>query len=163
MKKAAAFLLVALVPCGCQTESGRERGEKAPLQNPAIAASIASDLSGDLVPFLPQGSVLSFETDGTERLSGALGDALVRAGYRMEGGDDRAGRTIALQVWSAQVEGDLLVRLSTPSHRLSKVYRQGGSQGDGRLEAVASGVVVPAGPLLVETISKEATSTGAAS
>ncbi|THV12742.1 hypothetical protein [Rhizobium rhizophilum] len=161
MNQSAGFLFVALVLCGCQTTSGgevRENREEGALRNPAIAASIASDLSGDLAPFIPQGSAVAFGADETQPLSYALSEALIRQGYRSGGDDDRAQEAIQLRIWSAEVEGDLLVRLSTPSHRLSKVYRQGGTNHGGNPDPVQSGSVFPAGPLLVETMTGGASS-----
>lgn len=161
MNQSAGFLFAALVLCSCQTTSGRdgdENRDEGALRNPAIAASIASDLSGDLAPFIPQGSAIAFGADETQPLSYALSEALVRQGYRSADNDNQAQEAIQLRIWSAEVEGDLLVRLSTPSHRLSKVYRQGGSSHDGNPDPVQSGSVLPVGPLLVETITGGASS-----
>lgn len=161
MNHSAGFLFVALVLCGCQTTSDREGGEnreEGALHNPAIAASIASDLSGDLAPFIPQGSAVAFGPDEAQPLSYALSEALIRQGYRSGGDDDRPQEAIQLRIWSAEVEGDLLVRLSTPTHRLSKVYRQGGSNHGGHPDPVQSGSAFPAGPLLVETMTGGASS-----
>lgn len=161
MKTATGFFVVALILCGCQATSGPtggESGQEGALDNPAIAASIALDLSGDLAPFLPQGSTFVFQPDRSQALASALNETLVRQGYRMEAGGEESGKAVLLQVWSTEVEGDLLVRLSTPSHRLSKVYRQGASAQGGDPAPAALGSVLPAGPLLVETIHGGASS-----
>lgn len=159
MRTSVAFFLIAQVLCGCQaanglTAIGDETDAGKALQRSETAQAIASDLSGELKAFIPEGSAIALRTDDKQVLSVALEESLVRQGYRKESD----GEAILLQVWSTEIEGDLLVRLSTPTHRLSKVYRQAPSVPGLRPDSAASGGVDPAGPLLVERISRGAPS-----
>lgn len=153
MNKAAVFLILALVSNGCQAISERAANEsvqETALKDPRVAASIASDLSVDISPLLPQGSVLAFKPDEAQPLTAAFTQALSQLGYRIQDSSNEAGDAIQLQLWSAEVDGDLLVRLSSPSHHLSKIYRQSSSGPGQNGDPQTAGGVVPAGPVLVE-------------
>lgn len=159
MYRAAVFFILALVLSGCQAiseQAASDSGQETAFQDPAVAKSVASDLSADISPLLPQGSVIAFKRDATQPLTVAFSEALSQLGYRIGDSSNEAGDAIQLQLWSTEVEGDLLVRLSSPSHHLSKVYRQSEAKSGQGLAPAAQGGVVPAGPLLVETTGKGA-------
>ncbi len=165
MKMPATFALMVQLLCGCQSTAGTP-GEAAQImafQDPAVATAIAADLTTDASPFLAQGSVLSFKPDDKEPLAHALAQSLTGQGYVMmsdsEAKVEAKGAAIELQVWSAEVDGELLVRLSTPSHRFSKVYRSASASDLAKAgSAHTDAAVIPAGPLLVETVSAGAAS-----
>lgn len=155
MKKPATLALIAQLLCGCQSTSGAPGGEgqNTALQDPAIATSIAADLSTDVSPFLAKGSVLAFNAGQTDPLSEALAQSLVGHGYTVKSDREAKADAIELQIWSTEMDGDVLVRLSTPSHRLSKIYRKTKASDPGfASSSPADAQLSPAGPLLVETI-----------
>lgn len=155
MNKPATLTLIAQLLSGCQSTSGAPGGEgqNTALQDPVIATSIAADLSTDVSPFLAKGSVLAFNPDQTAPLSDALAQSLIGHGYTIKSDREAKADAIELQIWSMEVDGDLLVRLSTPSHRLSKIYRKTiASDPSFASSSPANAQVTPAGPLLVETI-----------
>jgi hypothetical protein len=161
MKMPATFALMVQLLCGCQSTAGTpgEAAQSTAFQDPAVATAIAADLSTDASPFLAQGSVLSFKPDDKEPLAHALSQSLTGQGYVMMSDSVAKVEAIELEVWGAEVDGELLVRLSTPSHRFSKVYRSASASDLAKAgSAHTDAAVIPAGPLLVETVSAGAAS-----
>lgn len=163
MRKTAAFLVMLQVLGGCQgthapAPAYRRNEENRALEDPAIAASIMAELAGDLVTILPEGARLSLVADQPKVLSDALRQALVEHGHEIAGSQTAVQGAIPLQTWGAQIDGELLIRISTPSHRLARVYRLAAPPGNEGPGAARPPAVIPAGPLLVETIPQGARS-----
>lgn len=119
------------------------------------AGSVAAGLTTEIAPFLPAGSALAFLPDDKDGLALALREHLTRAGFRVVSGGTPAEAppkgAIPLRIWSARSGGDLMVRLSTPLHRLSRIYRESEEDATRKGETSTS-VPHPIGPLVVETI-----------
>lgn len=161
MKMPATYALMVQLLCGCQSMGGApgEAAQSTAFQDPEVATAIAADLSTDASPFLAQGSALTFKPDDKEPLAHALAQSLTGRGYVMMSDSEAKVEAIELQVWSAEVDGELLVRLSTPSHRFSKIYRSASASDLAKAgSAHTDAAVIPAGPLLVETVGAGASS-----
>lgn len=151
-------MLVMLLLAGCQTDhdaSSPDGGAAEEGLTAKSAASVAADLTTQVAPFLPPGSTLAFVPDDKDGLSLAFRDHLTRAGFSVGSGKAPGGgplkETIPLRIWSTRSGGDIMVRLSTPSHRLSRIYRDSGEGAIQGSETPSSGAQT-AGPLVVETI-----------
>lgn len=162
MRNFAALFVTIQLLTGCQATSGTTDGnvgKDTALHDPMVAASIAADLTSDVSPFLAQGSTLALKPGKRDALTQALVGSLTRHGYKMN--EDHPAKTdaIVLDLWSAEMDGDLLVRLSTPSHRLSRVYKTGEpSNSVSTSGSQTNGAATPAGPLLVEMVGSGASS-----
>jgi hypothetical protein len=158
MKRQTILFVMLQMLAGCQTDHAPSPFNDGAVQeglNEASAASVAADLTKEVAPFLPPGSALAFLPDDKDAISLALRDHLTRSGFRVVSGtapgETPAKGAILLRIWSTRSGQDLMVRLSTPSHRLSRIYRDG-EEGLTRDGDTSTRVAHPMGPLVVETI-----------
>jgi hypothetical protein len=152
MQRRQAFLLVLLglqILSGCRANAAREgfpetHSDQPSLEDAALIAALMTDMATELSPFLPKGTPVELVADPSDRLSKALGAGLAERLHALQPTPGAADKPVLITLWSSHVDGDILIRLSTPSYRLSKVYRrESGAQG---------ATAAAAGPLLVETI-----------
>lgn len=159
-----SLFMIGLTLASCQLQGGEpmSTGQNAllsTLENPAVAQPIATDLTEDLAGLIPKTSKLVFDQDMPPVMHAALRQALSAQGYRVGGADDRQGKDILLKLTVFEVGEDLLLRVTTPAIRLSKVYRmkpagsaQNGDIADDAGSAPAMRTIHVAGPPVLETI-----------
>lgn len=143
-------LLLALA--GCQTDgrpawpaSGDDRDQI--LTDPVLAAEIAADLASHASLVIPSGSPVRIAPGDQDTLSHALEDRMAKLGYQSPETGKTTGPAIPLSLWTAEIGDEVMVRLSTPTHAWSRIYRRvegGGAAGPGA-------GIAPQGPLLVES------------
>jgi hypothetical protein len=144
-------LLLALA--GCQTDggsawqgSGDDRGQI--LTDPVLAAEIAADLATHASLVIPSGSPVRIAPGDPDPLSRALGDRMAMLGHQGPDAGKTTGPAIPLSLWTAEIGDEVMVRLSTPTHALSRIYRRAR---DGHGAAGPGDGIAPQGPLLVES------------
>lgn len=159
-----SLFMIGFTLASCQLQSGEpiSTGQNAlssTLENPAVAQPIATDLTEDLAGLIPKTSKLVFDQDMQPVIHAALRQTLSAQGYRVGGTDDRQGKDILLKLTVFEVGEDLLLRVTTPAIRLSKVYRmepagraQNGDVADDAGSAPAMRTIHVAGPPVLETI-----------
>ena len=159
-----SLLLIGFTLASCQLQSGEpiSTGQNAllsTLENPAVAQPIATDLTEDLAGLIPKTSKLVFDQDMPPVMHAALRQALSTKGYRVGGADDTESKDSLLKLTVFEVGEDLLLRVTTPAIRLSKVYRmkpagsaQNGDIADDAGSAPAMRTIHVAGPPVLETI-----------
>lgn len=159
-----SLFMIGFTLASCQLQSGEpiSTGQNAlssTLENPAVAQPIATDLTEDLAGLIPKTSKLVFDQDMPPVIHAALRQTLSAQGYRVGGTDDRQGKDILLKLTVFEVGEDLLLRVTTPAIRLSKVYRmkpagraQNGDVADDAGSAPAMRTIHVAGPPVLETI-----------
>ncbi|AOG12768.1 hypothetical protein [Agrobacterium sp. RAC06] len=156
--------MIGLTLASCQLQGGKpmSTGQNAllsTLENPAVAQPIATDLTEDLAGLIPKTSKLVFDQDMPPVMRAALRQALSTKGYRVGGADDTESKDILLRLTVFEVGEDLLLRVTTPAIRLSKVYRtklaasaQNGDVADDAGGAPAMRTIHVAGPPVLETV-----------
>ncbi|SIQ88006.1 hypothetical protein SAMN05880561_105213 [Rhizobium sp. RU33A] len=159
-----SLLVIGFSLASCQLQSGEPMltGQNAvlsTLENPAVAQPIATDLTEDLAGLIPKTAKLVFDQDMPPVMRAALRQTLSTKGYRVGSADDRQGKDILLKLKVFEVGEDLLLRVTTPAIRLSKVYRMkaAGSAQIGDVADDAGGAstmraIHVAGPPVLETI-----------
>lgn len=159
-----SLFMIGLTLASCQLQSGEpmSAGQNAllsTLENTAVAQPIATDLTEDLAGLIPKTSKLDFDQDMPPVMRAALRQALTTKGYRVGGADDTESKDILLRLTVFEVGEDLLLRVTTPAIRLSKVYRmkpagraQNGDIADDAGSAPAMHTIHVAGPPVLETI-----------
>lgn len=122
------LLIVGLTLASCQPQSGNGAfaGHQAALsilESPAVAQPIASDLTKDLSGLIVKSSKLALAEDIPPVMRAALEKALSTEGYAIASAQDMEGEHTILKLSVVEVGEDLLLRVTTPNIRLSKVYR----------------------------------------
>ncbi|QRF54295.1 hypothetical protein D4A92_22475 (plasmid) [Rhizobium rosettiformans] len=141
-----------LTSCQMQGSGGistGDQGASSTLKSPAVAQPIATDLTKDLSGLIAKPAKLVLDADMPQAMRTALGEALTSEGYSIASAHDTQGEDIVLKLAVFEVGEDLLIRVTTPNIRLSKVYRARFKAGG---ETDAMGTIHVAGPPVLETI-----------
>jgi hypothetical protein len=118
------------------------------LTDPVLAAEIAADLASHASLVIPSGSLVRIAPGDQDPLSHALGDRMAKLGHQGPDTGKTTGPAIPLSLSSAEIGGEVMVRLSTPTHAWSRIYRRAG---DGNGATGPGAGIAPQGPLLVES------------
>lgn len=154
----AAFVCTALlfVLAGCQTGGApalSASGESVDqiLSDPALTAEIAADLATHVSTVIPSGSSVRIgEEHEGDLLSHALGERLASLGHQSPQAGSKEGAAIPLSIWRAEVGNAVMLRLSTPTHALSRIYARANPAHDKDGAQTQAPGIEPQGPLLVE-------------
>ncbi|MCZ8158715.1 MAG: hypothetical protein O9256_02340 [Rhizobiaceae bacterium] len=121
------------------------------LTDPVMTAEIAADLATHASAVIPSGSTVRIVPGDPDPLSRALGDRMAMLGHQGQDAGKTAGTPIPLSLWTAEIGDEVMVRLSTPTHALSRIYRRDLTAQDRDGAARPLTGIAPQGPLLVES------------